>query len=81
MPYILLYTPHVLFFTLIMYVILLYLGADQARKLLYRAQDNNRSAMEIYDQLFRIELIHACQLRKRLEITGSLQNEEKEVVI
>ena len=51
-------------------------SADQARKILFRAQQNNPSALEIYDQLFRIELINACMLRKRMEITGSAQEKD-----
>merc|ERR1712021_107732 len=52
-------------------------SADQARKLLYRAQQNNEAEPLIYDQLFRVELINAAILRKRLEITGTVALESE----
>ena len=51
-------------------------SADQARKILYRAQQNIPNEPVIFDQLFRVELINACILRKRLEITGNLEENE-----
>lgn len=54
-------------------------SADQARKLLYRAQQNNANEPLIYDQLFRVELVNATILRKRLEITGSVESESNNI--
>jgi len=45
-------------------------SVDQSRKLLLRAQQQIPNSSEIYDQLFRIELIHAAQINKRLNVAG-----------
>ena len=55
-------------------------SADQARKILYRAQQNIPNEPVIFDQLFRVELINACILRKRLEITGNLEKNEVRIL-
>lgn len=45
-------------------------SVDQARKLLLRAQQQVPTAAEIYDQLFRIELVNSAQIVKRLNVAG-----------
>merc|ERR1711935_1195652 len=53
------------------------LSEAEVKQLLYRAQQNNEAEPLIYDQLFRVELINAAILRKRLEITGTVSLESE----
>ncbi|CAG5111237.1 Oidioi.mRNA.OKI2018_I69.chr2.g5564.t1.cds [Oikopleura dioica] len=51
---------------------------EQARKILLRAEMQLPKEPLIWDQLFRVELINAAQLRKRLEVLGGKLPEENE---
>ena len=45
-------------------------SVDQARKILIRAQNQNLSNPAVFDQLFRVELVNAAQINKRMEVVG-----------
>jgi len=53
-------------------------SVDQARKLLIRAQQQNPHSAQIMDQLFRIELLNAAQINKRIAVAGGAAEQEEE---
>lgn len=51
---------------------------DQARKILLRAEMQLPKEALVWNQLFRVELLNAAQLRKRLEVLGGKIEEDVE---
>jgi len=52
-------------------------SVDQARRILLRAQVQNKKSSIIYNQLFRIELLNAAQIEKRLAVAGGVEIEDE----